>query len=309
MKASIITPVYEDLDSFKILIGNIYKEYGNTYGVIAVDDGSREKPLCEKVLNESNLDIDIILLKRNVGHQEAICIGLNYFYNYKKNHEFAIVMDSDGEDNPKDINVLINSFKKDKIYDVVVASRQKRNESWKFQFFYKLYKLFFSLLTGRDINFGNFFCIKRDALGEFLEYPEISTHIAGALIKSKLRIKNELIDRSIRYAGQSKMNFQSLVLHGFKAFMVFAEDSLVRVGTFCAAIIFLITALASAIFILKFIGLSSPGWFSISLGILTLVLIQTGTLTLMMLMLTGVVKSNESKKDYEQFIHKIINNN
>jgi len=299
-------PVYEDLDSLKILLGEIYSEYGKQYDIIVVDDGSQIHPLTRDCFLNLNLNVDLISLKRNVGHQEAICVGLNYFFMQKKTCDIAVVMDSDGEDAPKNIKYLVNSLQSSD-HDVFVASRRKRSESWKFKFFYKIYKFGFSILTGKSIDFGNFFCIKRDALEKFLEYPEISIHLAGALIRSKLSIGFELLDRTPRYSGSSKMNFQNLVLHGFRAFMVFAEDSLVRVGTFCAALAFLTMFLAFTILVLKFVGLSSPGWFSISLGILALVLIQTGTLTLMMLMLTGVVKSNERKKDYQQLVKNVSN--
>lgn len=304
MKACVITPVYEDIESAKILLENIHIKYGSNYHIVIIDDGSLVNPIDINNFRDLNLNIDLITLKRNVGHQEAICIGLNHFYKNLQEYDIAIVMDSDGEDDPENLEHLHNEIFNTK-NDVIVASRKKRNESISFKFFYRIYKLFFSMLTGRDINFGNFFCIKRAALGKFLEYPEISLHIAGALIRSKLSIGFRMIDRSTRYAGKSKMNFQSLVLHGFRAFMVFAEDSLVRVGSFCALLVCMIFFLGGVIFVLKFIGLSSPGWFSISLGILTLVLIQTGTLTLMMLMLTGVVKSNEKKKDYIQYIKEV----
>jgi hypothetical protein len=41
---------------------------------------------------------------------------------------------------------------------------------------------------------------------------------------------------------------------------------------------------------LKLFSYSTPGWFSVALGILLLVFLQTGALTLMTLMLTGVVR-------------------
>jgi len=44
--------------------------------------------------------------------------------------------------------------------------------------------------------------------------------------------------------------------------------------------------------VLKLLGYATPGWFSIALGILFLVFLQTGALTLMTLMLTGVVRNS-----------------
>jgi hypothetical protein len=86
------------------------------------------------------------------------------------------------------------------------------------------------------------------------------------------------------------MNFTGLVLHGCRALMIFAEDVLVRICLLCFVIAFLSTAGIVVTIVLKFIGLATPGWFSIALGILMLVLLQTSALTLVTLMLTGVVR-------------------
>jgi hypothetical protein len=102
------------------------------------------------------------------------------------------------------------------------------------------------------------------------------------------------------------MSFSGLVLHGFRALMVFAEDVLVRVGIACASIAALsLLGVALTVF-LKLIGFATPGWFSLSLGILLLVLLQTGALTLMTLMLSGVVRSGGvGLADYGVFIDKV----
>ena len=63
---------------------------------------------------------------------------------------------------------------------------------------------------------------------------ELWLNLAGCVLTSKLRVKTLDIDRGKRYNGESKMNFVSLTLHGFRALMVFAEDVLVRVGIICA---------------------------------------------------------------------------
>ena len=58
--------------------------------------------------------------------------------------------------------------------------------------------------------------------------------------------------------------------------------------------------------ILKIFDNSSPGWYSISSGILFVLFLQTGTLTLMTLMLTGVVRSGNvvTAIDYADFVEK-----
>jgi hypothetical protein len=138
--------------------------------------------------------------------------------------------------------------------------------------------------------------------------PELSTHIAATTIASKLRIKKILINRSTRYAGKSKMNFFSLVLHGFRALMVFTEEVLVRVGITCIIIAFF-SAIGSIIAItLKLFGFSSPGWFSIALGILLLIMLQTGALALSLLISAGknIGENRINIRDNSDLVDKIF---
>ena len=131
-------------------------------------------------------------------------------------------------------------------------------------------------------------------------------HVAGCVLTSKLRIAKCSIARGTRYFGSSKMNFAGLVLHGFRAFMVFAEDILVRVGMASIAIAFL--SLLGVVFalVLKLFGFTTPGWFTTTLGLLVLILFQTGGLTLITLMLTGLVKGINPPSRYREFLADVI---
>jgi hypothetical protein len=103
------------------------------------------------------------------------------------------------------------------------------------------------------------------------------------------------------------MNFVGLALHGFKALMVFAEDVLVRVGIACTVIAVLSVLGGGTAVVLKLLGFATPGWFSVALGIMLLVFMQTGTLTLMTLMLTGVVRSGSvASISYREFIAEVM---
>jgi hypothetical protein len=59
---------------------------------------------------------------------------------------------------------------------------------------------------------------------------------------------------------------------------------------------------------LKVAGYSTPGWFSVAMGILVLMLLQTGALALMTLMLTGVVRSGSVTTNfaYKEFIEQVL---
>ena len=249
----------------------------------------------------------VLKLRRNVGHQRAIAIGLGYVSEHVQPEQRVVVMDSDGEDLPSTIPNLLAGLASDQV-DVVVAQRKSRVETFRFKAFYAVYKRFFSLMTGRAISFGNFMALKPHAVKRLVVMQELSIHVAGAVLTSKLRAGLCALDRGRRYAGQSKMNFVGLALHGFKALMVFAEDVLVRVGIVCALIASLSVVATAAAVVLKVIGFSTPGWFSVALGILLLLFLQTGALALMTLMLTGVVRGGTitTAIAYHDFVEQVI---
>lgn len=285
----VITPVFEDMEAASRLFRELAAVCGPDCFVLAIDDGSVRNPVDPAAIAAAGLRGEVLRLKRNVGHQRALAIGISYAAE-GLGAERYIVMDSDGEDMPQSIPQL-DSALAGKDVDIVVARRKQRVESLPFRAFYLVYKLIFRLLTGRAISFGNFMAMKPAALQRIAAMQELWIHLAGCVLTSKLRILPLSLDRGPRYAGDSKMNFVSLVLHGFKALMVFAEDVLVRVGIACASVAMLSVVGMATATLLKIIGFATPGWFSVALGIMLLVFMQTGTLILMTLMLTGVVRS------------------
>ena len=301
----IVTPVYEDVVSFSKLLENLKQHHTDKFYVVAVDDGSVNQPVKSSFLRDHGVEGVVISLKANLGHQRAIAVGLNYL-NDRVNNKNAkvVIMDSDGEDKPESIQDLLMMIDEPKT-DVVVAKRLKREETMTFKLFYVIYKIIFRFLTGREINFGNFMVFKQPALARLVIISELWTHVAASVLLSKLRIQYTPISRGKRYDGQSKMNFSSLVLHGFKALMVFIEDILVRIGISCAIVLGLCFVLGGVAITLKLIGFATPGWFSVSLGIMVIILLQTGTITLMTLMMTGLLKKNSvNLVDYSLLINK-----
>lgn len=302
---AVVMPIYEDQEASSRLFQELYAEYGDSVYVVAVDDGSVRQPVSIHILEKYGLSGVVITLKRNVGHQRAIAIGINYVAEHLGDVKQTVVMDSDGEDTPSSIRTLMTPLDSSHI-DIVVAERKSRVETLRFRTFYLVYKFLFALLTGRKISFGNFMALKPNAVRRLAVMPEIWTHVASGVLTSKLRIDTLPIDRGPRYAGKSKMNFVGLVLHGFRGLMVFAEDVLVRVGIVCAFVAGM-TVLAGIIAIfLKLAGFATPGWFSVAMGILFLTFLQTGALTLMTLMLTGVVRSGAATQiDYRTFVAEV----
>ena len=80
-KLVLLTPVLDDWDSLYILLqeikSNLAKSQIDNYSVLIVNDFSSTVLNKEKFTN-LNIPIQIINLKKNLGHQRAIASGLSY---------------------------------------------------------------------------------------------------------------------------------------------------------------------------------------------------------------------------------------
>ena len=283
---AVVTPVFEDGDSFAALCRDLARvDAGVTLEILAIDDGSIGSPPAIDAIREAGLAGRIVRLKRNCGHQTAAWVGLTVAAADPR-HDGAVVMDSDGEDRPEDIPRLIAAVGPD--CDAAAARRGRRRESLSFRLFYRIYRLFFGLMTGREIRSGNFCALGRRALLRLTAMQETRIHLAAALIKSRLRRAEIPCDRGARYSGRSQMNFYDLALHGLRAVAVFDDAVLTRMGAVCAWA----AASGVAIFLvglaLKLAGQTTPGWLTFVTGFLVLVFLQTAILSLVALIMNAL---------------------
>jgi hypothetical protein len=221
-----------------------------------------------------------------VGHQGAIAIGLARAASIP-NLSACVVMDSDGEDTPESIPALLNSVASANC-DVAVAERAKRSEAFTFKLFYAVYKRLFRLLTGQVLRFGNFMALSPIALERLSGMDETSTHVAAATVKAKLRRADVPTDRGVRYAGQSKMNFPSLVLHGMRAVMVFSDLVLTRMALALVAMAAAVIAVVIGALVVKLLGFATPGWVTIVTGFALSLFLQTGLFTMITLIVSSL---------------------
>jgi hypothetical protein len=79
------------------------KKIKKKFDLVIVDDFSNEQINFKKLKYPSVNNLKIIKLHKNLGSQRAIAIGLKFINeNYTKNFQ-VIIIDSDGQDNPKGI--------------------------------------------------------------------------------------------------------------------------------------------------------------------------------------------------------------
>jgi hypothetical protein len=279
---AVIMPVFNDWESAQILLGNaeaIFKKDGrfNPKFILVNDFSLDEAP--EDFVNCISYEVLILNLIKNVGHQRAIVLGLCYI-NENYNCEHVVVIDADGEDKPEDIIVLLDTAIKEN-GKIIFAKRSNRYEAIWFQIFYFFYKAVFKILTGKQINFGNFCAIPFKRLKNLIYVSELWNHFSVGVVRSKTPFYTVPLSRGKRYKGKSKMNFINLVIHGLSAISVFTDVLAVRILLF--SIILIANALL-AIFIVAgirlFTDLAIPGWASSIILGMTIVIIQAFLISL-----------------------------
>ncbi|MGA1227594.1 MAG: glycosyltransferase [Tamlana sp.] len=307
-----LTPVYNDWESFEVLtkhIENLQKRYLNKYvfSIIVVNDGSTE----ERNLKKAKLNITVLNLKINIGHQRAIAVGLQYFYNELEHKDFVVVMDSDGEDNPEDIITLIEKSEEGNNKQIIFAQRKKRQESFLFKVGYIIYKKLFYFLTGQKINFGNFSVIPKELLSKVIHQNNIWNHFSGGIIQSRIPFDKVLLDRGKRYHGVSKMNFNNLIIHGLSSISVYFDFLSLKVLKYTLyGIVLCAISIIYILFQKIFTDYAIPGWASSLTLIISGIILQLFTVTLIVLLLQLSSRKNISApnpKIYLDFIESIEN--
>src|SRR5438128_7322123 len=110
MRIAIVIPVYNDWEPLQIVIERLDAELAASAlraSLLLVDDASTVMP--HDLVRGSLQSIDevrLLTLRRNVGHQRAIAVGLAYVHEHIA-CDAVVVMDADGEDDPADVPRLV----------------------------------------------------------------------------------------------------------------------------------------------------------------------------------------------------------
>jgi glycosyltransferase involved in cell wall biosynthesis len=275
----ILLPVFNDWSALQKLLwilDGVLNDHGLTVDVLIVDDGSTVSP--NKGFLEEDFKafecIDILRVRRNLGHQRAIAIGLAYVED-RVPCQAVILMDSDGEDDPHDVPRLLKKYQEESAQKIIFAERTKRSEPWLFRLFYSLFKLLHYVLTSRQVRVGNFSVIPADRLASLVVVSEMWNHYAAAVYKSRQPLTLVPTQRAQRLEGKSKMSFTNLVIHGLSAISVYGDTIGVRLLVATTVLILLTVAgLACVVTVRLLTDLAVPGWATFTAGTLLVILFQ-----------------------------------
>jgi polyisoprenyl-phosphate glycosyltransferase len=308
-RLTVVIPLYNDWDALALLLNRIQQVVEPTLcqrlDFLIVDDCS--------TINFTHLptgigrSLSVLRLFRNVGHQKAIALGLSYLAA-QPNPPSVVVMDADGEDQPEDIAKLVAGAAA-MPGRIVFAQRTKRQETFTFQLFYRLYKFAFKLLTGKVIMFGNFSLVPASLLKKLVHVSEIWNHYPGGVIRSRLPYTSVPIARGKRLAGESKMNFVSLLLHGLSSVAVLMDTVAVRILLGCVLLAATsLVGIGIVIWVKLFTAWAIPGWASTLVFSLFLLFIQAFLISLLLVFIVLSYRTQSHfipAKQYADFIERV----
>lgn len=154
-KISVISPVYRAeniVDKLVQLVSHEVSAITEDYEIILVEDNGPDHSW-QKIVENAGRDKRIkgIKLSRNFGQHYAITAGLDHARG-----EWVVVMDCDLQDRPEEIIRLYNKAMEG--YEVVLARREQRRDTFFKKLFSRIFYTLLSYLTGthQDATVANF---------------------------------------------------------------------------------------------------------------------------------------------------------
>jgi glycosyltransferase involved in cell wall biosynthesis len=305
----IIMPVFNDWTSLDPLFRQLDEELSRKdleVEILLIDDASTSKaPSTFGSGHKRIAKIEILRLKRNLGHQRAIAIALAHIEE-KVPCQAVVVMDADGEDKPEDAIRLIEEYQRGDQESVIFAQRTKRSEGLLFRLSYFIYRKLYKALTGQEIRIGNFSIIPHQLLTRIVAVSEIWNHYSSGILKARIPNRYIPTDRSNRLAGSSRMNYVQLVVHGLSAISIYGDVIGVRalMATLVLAVVSVVLIII-AIVIRSATDLAIPGWATYVVGLSAIILLQSITISFSFVFLILNGRNNYSflpQRDYQYFV-------
>jgi hypothetical protein len=309
LRVVITMPVFRDWDAASRLCRQLDERVGDlddvAVRILLVDDGSPEPLSGWAPFAPAHITrIDVLQLRRNMGHQRAIAMGLCQIHSDIE-CDAVLVMDGDGEDRAEDAVRLISHFR-DTSGSIIFAARERRFASTAFRCGYWGYRLLHRMLTGVVVREGNFSIVPRSAVTRLVTMSELWNHYAGAIHKSKLPFVRLPVDRGRRLGGSSHMDLVALVVHGLSGISTFYDVVATRIlMASIACMIVLALALAAVAGIRFGTQLAIPGWATFTAGLGLLLMLQFVSMSFSLVFLMINTRQNMTFvpiRDYRVFV-------
>lgn len=208
---SIVVPLYNEEENVDELTTRLLKtmdDFGRSYEIIYVDDGSRDRTaaLARKWFEKRPDILRVITFNGNYGQYVAILCGFGHVRGQK-----IVTIDADMQNLPEEIPMLIN--KMDEGYDLVGGYRLKRHDNFFRTYASKIVNWLRAKTTG--IQMRDHGCMlrayKRFIIDEVVKTRETSTFITALTQKFAGNPIDIGVTHQERRAGTSKYSLYKLI--------------------------------------------------------------------------------------------------
>ena len=268
---SVVIPIYNDEEVIGELLRRltaVVEDIVGEYEIILVDDGSRDHSW--KIMQQERAQrahLRIARLSRNFGQQNAIAAGLSL-----TTKELIVLMDSDLQDRPEDIPLLIDALLADKEATMAIAQWEERKDSRMKIAVSRLFQRVSNRIT--DIHqmprLGIFRVMKKSVVDELRNFPERTATAVSLLYYIGHKYVALPLKREARFAGKSGYNLSKMLSLTFARIFSFSMFP-IRMVTYLGALLCVGSMIAAlGLIIYKLAGNVLAGWTSMMVMMLFL---------------------------------------
>jgi glycosyltransferase involved in cell wall biosynthesis len=225
LKLSVVSPVYraeKDLEELVTRIKNAIPSDISILEIILVDDFSPDNSWKEiERLAKLHPEILGIKLSRNFGQHYAITAGLDHVTG-----DYIVVMDCDLQDKPEEISKLFQKSKEG--FDIVLARRFNRQDSFLKKFFSKLFYKTLGYLTGskQDETVANYGLYKRNVINEVCNLRESIRYFPTMVKWVGFKTAYVDVEHASRQQGESNYNLKKMLNLALDIILAFSDKPL-----------------------------------------------------------------------------------
>lgn len=256
-------PIYNDEEVIPELLRRltaVVESIVSDYEIILVDDGSRDRSW--EIMREERAKreyLRIARLSRNFGQQNSIAAGLSL-----TTKELIVLMDSDLQDRPEDIPVLIDALLADSEATMAIAQWEHRQDSRMKIAVSRLFQRVSNSIT--DIHtmprLGIFRVMRKSVVEELRRFPEKTATAVSLLYYIGHKYVAVPLKRDARFAGKSGYNLSKMLSLTFARIFSFSMFP-IRMVTYMGAFLCIGSMLAACgLIIYKLVGNVVTGWTS-----------------------------------------------
>lgn len=225
VRISVIVPLYK----CKSYLAELNRRLAITLGcitddfeVVYINDGSPEQDWKEvHYWASQDPRVKGIDLSRNFGQHYAITAGLE-----AASGEWIVVMDGDLQDRPEEIERLFSKAREG--YDIVLAVRSERQDSWVKKMSSRLFYSVFSFLTDteQDASIANFGIYHRKVIKAILSMNDSIRYFPTMVQWTGFRRLKLPVEHAKRENGKSSYNWRSLFKLALNNIVAFSDKPL-----------------------------------------------------------------------------------